>query len=615
MLWFDVTGGTAGKERSAKFKFDLTYQYTPFIDIETDESGTSFAVFREDPGSSAVVTAHYKAGKLAEHTETFFRPGTPDQDELPIDDGVRSTVNVGGALTQGTKRSYSTVNDVDELEIGIQSGPAGMYEIRVETGAFRATTRELEIQIKASTAPDTRSNGNSDINAGWVRLVSKDGNDLQNIGGQTRGTATWTFSIAQAWSDTLKHTPRRTNLPFGKYDVEVVALDTAGGDNVENDLVFAYATEIQRNKLALPHHATYTVKVTDPDVVGSAPTYALGIMGRRVWVPSSTAVYSATTGRPEPGTHKWTRNPIWCACDLIVDPILGGGQFYKWSNIDVAEALVAAAFCDATVTTADGTTEVRSEVDIVLDTRDALSKQVARMLVGQQVIGALAGGTWRFLPDVDAAAVMALTSDDYQRDEITMSYGSIENAPNEILYSFPNEVMDFEPDSDTVRVSGAEPAQRVTTEVTFDGVRRRSQAVRAASLLLRQLQLQRRTVEIICSGWRALLLEAGDIVTLTAPELKLTTWKCRVQSVEFGSTLTTRLRLGEHDPTAYDDAWLGPIGALEPGHRPLPADASVGVSTTKIATTSAGVPFPKVRANSRGLMKFYVSKVSGRSDG
>ena len=88
-----------------------------------------------------------------------------------------------------------------------------------------------------------------------------------------------------------------------------------------------------------------------------------------------------------------------------------------------------------------------------------------------------------------------------------------------------------------------------------------------------------------------------------------------MQSVEFGSTLTTRLRLGEHDPTAYDDAWLGPIGALEPGHRPLPADASVGVSTTKIATTSAGVPFPKVRANSRGLMKFYVSKVSGRSDG
>lgn len=562
--------------------------------IETDDAGTSYAVFENDPGEAAVVTAIYKAGKLADSTSTHFRPGTPDQDVLPIADGVRSTINVGGKLTQGAPLTHSTTNAVDDIEIGVQSGPSGMFELS-KTGSTRVSQRNIEIQIKQTDADDTRSSGNKDVTAGWVRLAAVNGGGSA-IGDSTRGTATWTFSLAKLWTKAAGHNPPRTSLPFAFYDVEVVALDAANTDET-NAIYFSYATEIQRDKLTIPHHSTYTVEVTDPDVVGRAPTYALGIMGRRVWVPDSTAVYDTDTERPEPGTHKWTRNPVWCACDLIVDKHFGGGQFYTWQNINLAEALNAAAFCDATVANANGTTETRSEVDVVLDTRMALSRQIMRVLAGSQVLGALTGGIWRFLPDVDSEPVMDLTDADYRVGQIQMTYSALENTPNEVAFDFPNELLDFELDSDTLATPGSEPAQRVTRTVSLDGVRRRSQAVRAASLLLRQLHLQRRTVELTCSGWRALQLEAGDVVTLTSPELKQAAKKYRVQSIEFGSNLVTKLRLGEHDSSAYSDKWLGPVGGVLPNHRPLPA----GTSSEGTVTTVVG---------SNGLAKVTYSPFS-----
>ena len=294
----------------------------------------------------------------------------------------------------------------------------------------------------------------------------------------------------------------------------------------------------------------------------SEPVFAVQCAGRRCWVPESGATYSATTERPEPGAFVWTRNPIWCACDHIADPVFGGGQWWSWLNIDLTTALAAAAFCDATVAT-----ETRAELDTVIREPSAMWDHVAQMLAGSQVLPALSGGKWRFVVDRDSASVMTLTDADFERGTLSVLWPSLEEIPTELEAAFSDESQGFELDVEYARIPGADPARHILRRVDLTGVRRRSQARRALELVLRQFDRQKKAVEGVGAGWRMLALEAGDVVTLTSVVTGDTAEKYRVALVGWGSNRKPVIRLAEYDSSVYNAPAAGPAGAVLPGNR------------------------------------------------
>jgi len=376
-------------------------------------------------------------------------------------------------------------------------------------GQKRVTGREIAISIKEASAPDAISITNPA--QGWV-AVSPPGSgafDSFRIDGLVDGRAQWHFSCAdllayrQGLSDgkqTGGKFPKRT-----AYHLKVTALDADQHqllDRITDVIFFAHVTEIRQTSLSVPRHATLLVEIKDPKVIPERPVVAVQLGGRKVWVPESTATLNTTTGRPEPGAWQWTRNPVWCACDLITDGTFGAGEFFGWEHIDLETALAAASFCDETV---DG--ETRAEVDYVVQDRSALLDHVARILAGAQVIPTLSGGTWRLLKDVDGPAVMALTDADIQQGEISSKHLSLEEIPNRVEVQFTDEDSDGELVTDMITLPDAEPDRIVSRRLDLRGVRRRSQARRLATLMLYQWANQRVSVELAAASYRLLALE------------------------------------------------------------------------------------------------------------
>lgn len=599
--------------------FLVSFKSVDTVTTRVDD-GALVVRFPESRTSSEQVTAHYLTSTYGEDMRVTFRDGDKAQDPLPLDDGTRLTFNVGTELLKATEVTYSTKNPVHDVEVSLATGSDGIFT--TGSGGTSDASRNIIIKLKETDASDAPGK-NNDPSTGWITLEHPDtGTTEHRLTGATIGQARWFFSVADMLAATKGGTGASAakNLPLKKYDVSVTATDAPNtlpngqaSDRVHNKLSFDLATEIVRTPLTLPLHATLTIEIGDASLIAGNPLMAVQCAGRMVWVPTSNAEYSATTGRPEPGSWQWTRNPVWCTCDFIASAHFGAGEYYDWQHIDVSSAASAASFCDDSVqkSPASSDTETRSELDIVLQHRSALIDHAAQMCAGAQVLPILSGGTWKFVKDEAASSVLTLTDADIFSNEISMRWPSVEESPTEVEFAFTPEDQDWQLEPDVVRRDGTEPERNVTLHTDLTGVRRRSQAIRAASLLLQQAEKQRLAVEMVCDGWRALQLEAGDVVTLTASDLGLTSKLFRVTHVGVGSDFRIGLRLSEYDATVYSDTGVvykvydrslpgTPPPSPFTGHRQPRSDDGTARGRTRVAPRDFDIKRVKSSSGGRG---------------
>jgi len=627
--WIDFVNNVSG---ALVQRFVTSYQAQPkAIAIETDEDGNT-DVFFPDSQTGSTITATYRV--VSEPgTRMTFRPGTADQDPLPVD-AIRNTFIVGDELEKVTARTYSTENEVHEIIIGIHSGAVGFYDLAVDgknAGAKRWTNRRLQVKLRVQGA-GTGSHA-SDPAKGWVTLRHPSGVDWSGgaqtwfIEGSVTGTAKWHFSIADAYWATNKTAsavvggkPVPTqggSLPFAKYDVRVTALDDWGQDpalkytqlpNIESRIFLATATEVVRHQLRLPYVSTLTIEEDDPSEFQQEGTYRVQFKGRKVWIPESTAAASTlNASRPEPGAPKWSRNPVHCAADLIRLEHHGAGKFFTWPHIDLTTWLDSAAWHDGTVTLKSGDTETRAELDTVIQSRSALHDHLAQMLAGSQVYPLQSGGTWKFPKDVEAASVMALTDDDLHGGECSMSFSSREERPDQLEVAFNDEDLDYELGSLLVRPPAPEVEARVSRRVDYTGVRRRTQVERVASREILAMRRNVRSFNLVGAPRRLLALEAGDFVTLTSTRLQVTALLCRVVQVRWGSNLLPGIKLVEYDSTIDNKSEQGSATLTQSPSKSAPAF----VAATKAAVK---VPAPEkvtVTFNSDGTYTVDVGSLAG----
>lgn len=605
--------------------FRVAYSMKPkvFVDIVKNAAGNWEAVFAEPVPSS--VTKVKATSKIADKVtvDDGFRfdvlPGTPDQDPVGESSGgrffgkstsTRATVKVGLKLDQYAKRRHSTTTEVDELVLGVEAGPRGFNAIDTD-GQPNGAVRRLQIRLKETAAADAPATTRNDPSTGWVQLLDPDSQtDTFRLEDKFTGPGTWFFSCAGLLDYTKDRKAKADAggwLPTRSYDVEIVAIDPANSDNQGilredrwfSDLWFQHATEVRRVGFVLPRVSNIALETGED--FDSAGLVECRLAGRLSIVPAADATLGAD-GLPTPRTVEYTRNPVWLACNWLVDPIGGAGRRFTWSHIlaYLSEARAAAAYCDGTETLRDGTTFVRAMCDLAIGEdgqRDTCGNWLARIFAGSGIFPFFDSG-WRWAIDQDSACAQdpyaggdftIVEEEDCVPGAVQMEQVGADDVPSELLVEFRDGENYGARTTEPIQLDDPQPSRREAERVDFPAITRRVQAVWAGTRLLRQMR-GNGTVPLrsfACPGTfgrglRMMQLVPGDLVRFTSTRLGVTALKCRVMKRGWVSALRPALVLVEHVPSAYSAAAQVSVSAAAPSTKQATDETP---TVTKLAVT------------------------------
>jgi|GEM_PF-3616884 len=176
----------------------------------------------------------------------------------------------------------------------------------------------------------------ADAGGGTAADASTYGNTLtfQNGASITGGAADGKV-ISPAASNTRKR---------GRYQVEIVRSNTdSTSPNQQDDATLASFTGILDESLSYPEIALVGVRATATNQINTAyPTVTM--LGDWRLVP----VWDGLSAQFPSFLRKWSRNPAWIACDLLLNrDVLG--RFYRPQDIDVQSFASFAAYCEEKV--------------------------------------------------------------------------------------------------------------------------------------------------------------------------------------------------------------------------------------------------------------------------
>lgn len=135
---------------------------------------------------------------------------------------------------------------------------------------------------------------------------------------------------------------------------------------------------------------------------GGIPRVTCLVKGKKVYNPAT-------------GLTAWSRNPVWCLRDLLLNSTYGLGQWISSTDIDDGVGgswRTAAAACDATVTTPLGLSEARHELDLVMDVKAPARDWIDQICRGMRADVYAAEGLLKISRHVDGATVRAFSEDE-----------------------------------------------------------------------------------------------------------------------------------------------------------------------------------------------------------
>lgn len=301
----------------------------PVVYIGNGTSTTSHDVF--DDSNSGILTAaqwHFVA-------ITYRQGYSGGNDRLRIIvDGVTAYQEVQNfackvpTLTTDFEVGKNLDGRIDELEFINGELTISDMLLRYNSGAGRYL----------ATLPEHVGLWHFDTSSGGTTTpdASNYGNDLtfQNGASITGGTP-----------DGKVISPAATNVrKRGRYQVEIVRSNTdSTSPNTQDDATLASFTGILDESLSYPEIALLGIRATATNQINTAyPTVTM--LGDWRLVP----VWDGISAQFPSFLRKWSRNPAWIACDILLSPTLLG-RFYRPQDIDVQSFASFAAYCDEKV--------------------------------------------------------------------------------------------------------------------------------------------------------------------------------------------------------------------------------------------------------------------------
>lgn len=482
-----------------------------------------------------------------------------------------------------------------------------------------------------------------DPSTGWVEArfgKNQSAAKLRIHSETTGGLARWAFRLSDAWRYALIDggipevmANKVLQLPRGKWDIDVVRITT---DDIEGqaELYLEHVTETVFDRFNFPRRSMLLIEYDEQEGLDATPEVEVQYrmmkcrrytgtehvtraeqLGRwiasrqgpkQIALPDGTVLttpgpyldLSEFTYDPElyepRFVREWTRNPVWVATELILDELSGGGTvgYDPRRSVDWESALVAANYCDEQIEF-DGTTDTRSEADIVFVRRVSLFDAISQIVAGSGVAPAFSRGKWFFPVDDDSLDPDVVTDkltgsgfvlSDADILDATVEGGNvgivngllidtkqIEGTATDLEITFPDEEAGFDQSADPVYIPADKDALvRHVRRASFPAVRRRWQAERVGNAMLKAEDNNHRIVTAIPANFRTLPLEPGDVIWFGSETAKLSTRKAQViERVPGGSNLQQEIKLLLLDMSERlgGSKFAGPTGGVVPGLR------------------------------------------------
>jgi len=256
-----------------------------------------------------------------------------------------------------------------------------------------------------------------------------------------------------------------SGLTAGQYDVKITRISPDyTGFKIRGDFYFGGITEQADEDIAYRSSALLALKLQATDQLsGSTPNITAEVKGKIVSVPKltisgTTQTYDDCYWDDDASTYKrtsdnetctdtgnyvdqWSRHPIWCSKDFILNTRYGLGNYIDSDSFDLAAAVIEARYCWEQVTDFDSDVEHRFEMDLPIST--FMSAPEARKMLERTFRGWIIpsrGSTYKPVIDREKDPVWLFNSSNMFPKTLKTTYFKASGIPNvvEIQYADPD---------------------------------------------------------------------------------------------------------------------------------------------------------------------------------
>ncbi len=480
-------------------------------------------------------------------------------------DGDKEYLNFLIALSEGEIESIDT-NEINE-------NPATNFDSIVLTNRYGTNTQAQlanfndSHDLKALNANLVKNNAyvyttiNTDITAFELRFAC--------VGGLFKSNAT--TGVIESWAVTyqveyklhadanytdlgsttidgksrtdLRRIFRKAGLAVGQYDIRVTRTsdDSNLSPMLQGDLYLKGVDEIAQDEpLIYPNVALLGVEALATDQLnGSTPTITSLVKGIKVSIPNVltaeggvAVVWDNYYYDPVSATFKlltdnstlywdgttyitaYSANPIWCLKDLLSNTRYGLGDYITTSNMDTAQLLEMAKYCEEKVSDGNGGYEKRFRLDVVIDSATKAIDLLTQLSATFRSFTFYSAGAVKLKIDKVESPVQMFGMGNIISESFTQSWKSIKEIPNVIEIQFMNKDLNYKQDTiavmDEASIAAGDPIRKKSLRLFCT---RTSQALREGKYALNLAKCIHRTVALK-AGIDAIACQAGDIINV-----------------------------------------------------------------------------------------------------
>lgn len=369
-------------------------------------------------------------------------------------------------------------------------------------------------------------------------------------------------------------------------DVEVDEQDIAGLTGCSYTAYLGTADQTPDSRAdgvvkGLRHLAYLALTITAGDKVSSNPVVYSRITGKEVKVWDSQI--SAWTS-----TKSFSKNPAAIIRDYLLLSTTLGGCGLSEDFIDNDSFGDVAEVCDVLVDNGAGGTEARYELDIIIDTKNPVLDNLAKMLVTFNGGLIRSAGKYKLVIEKSSqTAVQAFTEDNITRGTFVYGYGKVEDTPNKLGVEWFNALEAKNPK----RIAWVEDEidqeiHGVRDEtISAMGIIRQSQANRLA----KKIMYDRKINDIWCefeSNMSAMHCEPFDVVSVTHSRPNWTAALFKIIEINEANFGNAKYLCQAYNSSVLNDSYGTGFDDWDYGSPPNPYEAVTDV--INVALTEVG---------------------------
>jgi hypothetical protein len=321
--------------------------------------------------------------------------------------------------------------------------------------------------------------------------------------------------------------------------------------------------------------------ITSGDKVSGNPTVSCQATGRKI------KTWNSLTNSWDTNAVMVSKNPAAIIRDYLMLSTTLGGCGISEAFIDNDSFGDVSEYCDVMIDNGAGGTEPRYELDIVIDTKNPVIDNIAKMQTTFNGSFIKSGSKYKLVIEKSGeTAVQAFTEDNITKETFIYGYGSVEETPNKLGVKW-YAALEYKNQSRLAWVEDElDQAVHGVRDETIEalGIIRQSQASRLA----KKVMYDRKVNDVWCefeSNMSAMHCEPFDIVSVTHSRPAWTAALFRIVEISEAKFGNARYRCKAYNSSVLDDAHGSSFDDWDYGSPPNPYEPVTDVTNISLSET------------------------------